>query len=74
GFGLVDLEAADIVDQFPELFALKGECRFQNCLHKQEPGCAVRRAVEEDRIPATRYASYLEMLADLDEESPYRVG
>ena len=74
GFGLVDLEAADIVDQFPELFALKGECRFQNCLHKQEPGCAVRKAVEEDRIPATRYASYLEMLADLDEESPYRVG
>lgn len=74
GFGLVDMRAEDIVDQFPELFKLKGECRFQDCLHKEEPGCAVRQAVEEGDIAPSRYLSYLEMLSDLEEESPYRSG
>jgi ribosome biogenesis GTPase len=73
GFGLVDLEAEHIGDQFPEMFKLKGGCRFSNCLHKEEPGCAVRRAVEEGEVAESRYRSYIDMLNGIDEESPYRL-
>jgi ribosome biogenesis GTPase / thiamine phosphate phosphatase len=73
GFGLVDLEPEHIGDQFPEMFRLKGECRFNDCLHKDEPGCAVRKAVEEGRVAESRYSSYLDILQGLDEESPYRL-
>lgn len=73
GFGLVDLEAQHIGDQFPEMFKLKGDCRFNNCMHKEEPGCAVRKAVEEGEVSATRYKSYLDMVNGVDEDSPYRV-
>lgn len=73
GFGLVDLEEQDIGDQFPEMFRLKGDCRFNNCLHRNEPGCAVRAAVEDGRVAPSRYHSYLDMLAGIDEESPYRL-
>ena len=73
GFGLVDLEPPHIGDQFPEMFRLKGGCRFNNCLHKDEPGCAVRRAVEEGVVAESRYRSYLDILEGIDEESPYRV-
>lgn len=72
GFGLVDLEASHIGDQFPEMFRLKGDCRFNDCLHKDEPGCAVRKAVEEGAVAESRYRSYLDMLNGVDEESPYR--
>ncbi|MBL8009802.1 MAG: ribosome small subunit-dependent GTPase A [Flavobacteriales bacterium] len=72
GFGLVDLEAGDIGDQFPEIFRLKGGCRFNNCLHKDEPGCAVRAAVEAGEVAESRYHSYRDMLEGIDEESPYR--
>lgn len=73
GFGLVDLRAEDIGDQFPEMFKVKGNCRFNNCLHQEEPGCAVRAAVEEGTIAASRYNSYLDMVNGIDEESPYRL-
>lgn len=73
GFGLVDMKVEDIGDQFPEMFAVKGDCRFNDCLHKDEPGCAVRQAVEEGDIAASRYTSYLDMLNGVDEESPYRL-
>ncbi len=72
GFGLVDLEEHHIGDQFPEMFKLKGACRFNDCLHKDEPGCAVRKAVEEGDVPESRYRSYLDMLAGIDDESTYR--
>jgi ribosome biogenesis GTPase len=55
------------------MFALKGQCRFNDCKHIQEPGCAVIQAVEEGRIAESRYNSYLDMVAGVDEESPYRV-
>jgi len=72
GFGLVDLDASHIGDQFPEMFRLKGDCRFNDCMHKAEPGCAVRAAVEEGAIAQSRYNSYIDMLNGVDEESPYR--
>lgn len=73
GFGLVDMDEAEIGDQFPEMFKLKSFCRFNNCLHKDEPGCAVRAAVEDGSVAASRYKSYLDMLAGIDEDTPYRV-
>lgn len=73
GFGLVDLEPAHIGDQFPEMFRMKDQCRFNDCLHKDEPGCAIRSAVEEGGIAESRYRSYLDILAGIDEESPYRL-
>lgn len=73
GFGLVDMSAEEIVDQFPEMFRLKGACRFNNCMHQQEPGCAVRKAVEEGAIAESRYLSYMDMVNGVEDTGPYRV-
>lgn len=73
GFGLVDMKPEEIVDQFPEMFALKNQCRFNDCKHLKEPGCAVLRAVEDGTIAASRYNSYVDMLNGVEEESPYRL-
>ncbi|HNR55318.1 MAG TPA: ribosome small subunit-dependent GTPase A [Flavobacteriales bacterium] len=72
GFGLVDIDAHHIGDQFPEMFRLKGDCRFNDCLHKDEPGCAVRAAVESGEVAESRYRSYIDMLNGVEEDSPYR--
>ncbi|MCK5814577.1 MAG: ribosome small subunit-dependent GTPase A, partial [Flavobacteriaceae bacterium] len=50
GFGVVDFEPHEITDYFPELFALKKDCKFNNCLHQKEPNCAVKKALENDKI------------------------
>lgn len=73
GFGLVDMEAEHIGDQFPEMFNRKSGCRFSNCMHIEEPGCAIRKAVEEGDIAESRYRSYIDMVNGVDEESPYRL-
>ncbi len=73
GFGLVDMKQEEIVDQFPEFFKLRSACRFGDCKHLKEPGCAVLKAVEEGTIAASRYTSYVDMVMGVDEESPYRV-
>lgn len=67
GFGMVDMEKQEVSDYFPELFALKEDCKFNNCLHKEEPHCAVKKALEEDKIAWSRYQSYLKILEG-DEE------
>lgn len=71
GFGLVNMEKEEIGDYFPELFALKAECRFNNCLHLDEPGCAVKKALEEGEIAWSRYRSYVQMVTG--EEDTYRM-
>lgn len=71
GFGLVNMEKEEIGDYFPELFALKAECRFNNCLHLDEPGCAVKKALEEGEIAWSRYRSYTQMVTG--EEDTYRI-
>ncbi len=68
GFGVVDMEKQEIGDYFPEFFALKDQCKFNNCLHKEEPNCAVKKALEEDKIAWSRYNSYLKILEG-DEET-----
>ena len=72
GFGLVDMEKEEIGDYFPEIFRLKAECRFHNCLHLEEPGCAVKEAVENARLPLSRYESYVALVEGLDEDDTYR--
>lgn len=60
--GLVDMDPAEISDYFPEMRALQGQCKFHNCLHLNEPRCAVKQAVDDSEIAESRYASYLSML------------
>lgn len=67
GFGMVDMEPEEIGDYFPEFFALKEYCKFNNCLHKEEPHCAVKEALDKDEIAWSRYQSYLQILEGDDE-------
>lgn len=71
GFGTFDIEPAELTGYFKDIFHFSKDCRFSNCTHTHEPGCAVLRAVEEHYIAASRYQSYLSMLEDKD-ESKYR--
>lgn len=67
GFGIVDMEKEEVSDYFPEFFRLKDQCKFNNCLHKDEPHCAVKAALEKDEIAWSRYRSYLQILEGEDE-------
>lgn len=67
GFGIVDMEKEEISGYFPEFFKLKDQCKFNNCLHKEEPHCAIKKALDEDKISWTRYNSYLKILEGDDE-------
>ncbi len=71
GFGIVDMEKEEIGDYFPEFFELKGHCKFNNCLHLDEPKCAVKEALENDEVAWSRYRSYVQMLTG-EEDNPYR--
>ena len=67
GFGVVDMEKEEISGYFPEFFKLKDQCKFNNCLHKDEPKCAIKEALEKDEISWSRYNSYLKILEGDDE-------
>lgn len=69
GFGLIDLEKEELANFFPEMFSLLKDCKFHNCKHINEPGCAVVKAVESGLIPEFRYLSYLAMYQEDGEES-----
>jgi ribosome biogenesis GTPase len=71
GFGTFDMEPQEICGYFREIFRFSKDCRFGNCTHTHEPGCAVLRAVEDHYIALSRYNSYVGMLDD-KEESKYR--
>lgn len=62
GFGVVDMQVEEIGDYFPELIALKPQCKFHNCLHQSEPNCAVIKAYEAGEIAKSRYENYLQLL------------
>jgi len=64
GFGLVELKMNDIGNHFPEFFALKAGCKFHNCIHKDEPDCAVKLHLEKGNISQLRYKNYLNMLSE----------
>lgn len=73
GFGTFDMEEEEIGHYFPEIFKTSANCKYGNCTHRQEPGCAVRKAVEEHYISESRYTSYLSMLED-KKEGKYRAA
>ena len=64
GFGVVDMKPEEIGNYFPEFYKRKNKCKFHNCLHHNEPKCAIIGAVEAGKISSSRYASYLQMLED----------
>ena len=68
GFGIIDMEAAEISKFFPDIAKFALECRFDDCKHLNEPSCAVLKALEEQKIAASRYNSYKSILLDLDEK------
>jgi len=65
-FALMDIEKNELSHYFPEMKALVNECRFNNCMHIDEPGCAVKLAIEDGKIAAGRYVSYLNILGTID--------
>lgn len=71
GFGTVDMEKNEIFHFFPEIFKASKDCRYNNCIHINEPGCAVREAVENHYISESRYKSYMSMMQE-DIEEKYR--
>ncbi len=73
GFGTIDFDKYEVAHYFPELFEISQNCRFDNCTHTHEPGCAVLEAIENAEIAQSRYSSYLSILEDAD-EGKYRKG
>ena len=71
GFGTFDIEPEELTSYFPEIFKFSQDCRFSNCTHTHEPGCAVLKALEDHYIAQSRYQSYLSMMDD-KEEGKYR--
>jgi ribosome biogenesis GTPase len=72
GFGVVDIDKYELGDYFPEFFALKEDCKFNNCIHTKEPHCAVKEALEAGRVSWSRYKSYLQILNGEDEKEHFR--
>lgn len=70
GFGVVDMDKEEVGDYFPEFFELKQHCKFNNCLHVEEPKCAVKEALDNGEVAYSRYRSYLQILNG--EEEHYR--
>lgn len=73
GFGTIDYDKYEVAHFFPEIFAESANCRYGNCTHTHEPGCAVLQAIDQQRISQSRYASYRSILDDIDHEK-YRTG
>lgn len=72
-FGLNQLSVSQLQHALPEIARLNGDCRFNNCTHRQEPGCAVRSAVDSGQLSPSRYALYLRVLQELLGESSVKV-
>ena len=70
-FGTIDFERAEVAHYFPEIFRISNNCRFNNCTHTHEPGCAVLEAVEQGKIAPSRFTSYLSILEE-DPNNKYR--
>jgi ribosome biogenesis GTPase len=66
--GLVEMEPEELSSYFPDIYKYQGLCKYTNCVHDGEPGCAVLQAAEDGNIEAERYSNYLAILADLKEQ------
>jgi ribosome biogenesis GTPase len=67
-FGLIDFEREELSQYFPEMRAVLKDCKFNNCLHINEPGCAVKQAVIDKKISEERYVSYVAILESIEKE------
>jgi len=72
GFGLIDMEAEPLYHYFPEFFNISKDCKFYDCIHIKEPGCAVIEALEEGKISQSRYKSYISLIKEQEESQKYR--
>jgi ribosome small subunit-dependent GTPase A len=72
GFGTIDMVIAEVSHYFPEIFMFSRKCKYYNCLHLNEPGCAVLKAMEDNQISQSRYHSYLNILEDMN-DGKYRL-
>ena len=72
GFGVVEFDRQEVDHYFPEIFKIARDCRYGDCTHTHEPGCAVRQAVEDSQISQSRYASYLSILDEVAQSGKYR--
>jgi ribosome biogenesis GTPase len=72
GFGVVEIAKEELGDYFPEFFALKQNCKFNNCLHLEEPSCAIKEALENEQIAWSRYDSYVQILEGEEDPDQYR--
>jgi ribosome biogenesis GTPase / thiamine phosphate phosphatase len=70
-FSLIDFDKSEVAGYFPDLFVYTRDCRFKNCRHINEPGCAVKEAVENGKINESRYNSYLSIMFSEETEIKY---
>lgn len=70
-FGVIDFEKQEVSHYFPEMAKLINDCKFSNCLHENEPGCAVKKALETGEVAYERYINYLNILSDIEDFNPY---
>lgn len=68
GFGTIDFDKRSVGHYFPEIFKHAAQCRYSDCSHRNEPGCAVKKALDEHQISQSRYTSYLSILEEVEEE------
>ena len=68
-FGLVDIPKQELSHYFPEMRSRLDDCQFNNCLHVNEPGCAIKKALNEGKLSFNRYVSYCMMLESIEEKS-----
>jgi ribosome biogenesis GTPase len=69
---MTDMENEPLFHYFPEIFRISARCKYHNCTHVTEPGCAVKEAVEKGEIGPSRYSSYLNLLAEQKNDTKYR--
>jgi ribosome biogenesis GTPase / thiamine phosphate phosphatase len=72
GFGIIDMDREEIFHFFPEIFSLSKDCQYYNCLHINEPNCAVKKALQENRLSTSRYESYLSLI--FEDRGKYRTS
>lgn len=70
-FGVIDFEKQEVSHYFPEMAKLINDCKFSNCFHENEPGCAVKKALETGEVAYERYINYLNILSDIEDFNPY---
>lgn len=70
-FAMIDVEKEEIQHYFPEIFKIRDQCKYHNCMHLNEPHCAVLKAVEENRVMESRYGTYVKLMEEAEESRKF---